>query len=198
MAAQASVAIVGGVGCRGVRSWASLLAAARTARQLAELLDEVADRRQHVTVTRRGRPAAALVPADEYEALEEIAAIRRGVDDLTAGNVAPLDQVRVEHTARNRSWCPGSPSPARPVKHWPPWTPCAPTRYSTHSASSRHAFGAAWSSLWPGLTDRRDEGIAAWTPMRACCAVAAVRSRSGAPVPGTGSRPTASAGPSHV
>jgi antitoxin YefM len=79
---------------------------------LAELLDEVADRREHVTVTRRGRPAAVLVPVDEYEALEEtaeilsddatLAAIRRGLDDLTAGDLVSLEQVRDEHAARRR------------------------------------------------------------------------------------------------
>lgn len=79
---------------------------------LAELLDEVADRREHVTVTRRGRPAAVLVPVDEYEALEETAdilsdedtltAIRRGLDDLAAGDVVSLEQVRNEHAARHR------------------------------------------------------------------------------------------------
>lgn len=77
---------------------------------LAELLDEVADRREHVTVTRRGRPAAVLVPVSEYEALEEtaeilsddatLAAIRQGLDDLAAGSVVSLDQVRDEHAAR--------------------------------------------------------------------------------------------------
>ena len=80
--------------------------------RLAELLDEVADRREHVTVTRRGRPAAVLVPIDEYEALEEtaeilsdedtLAALRRGLDDLAAGDVVPLEQVREEHADRNR------------------------------------------------------------------------------------------------
>jgi antitoxin YefM len=79
---------------------------------LAELLDEVADRREHVTVTRHGRPAAVLIPVDEYDALEEtaeilsdedtLAAIRRGVDDLAAGDVVPLEQVRDEHAARSR------------------------------------------------------------------------------------------------
>jgi antitoxin YefM len=80
---------------------------------LADLLDEVADRREHVTITRRGRPAAVLVPVDEYEALEEtaeilsdedtLAAIRRGVDDLADGDVVPLDVVRAEHAARDRA-----------------------------------------------------------------------------------------------
>jgi antitoxin YefM len=80
---------------------------------LAELLDEVADRREHVTVTRRGRPAAVLVPVDEYEALEEtaeilsddetLAAIRRGLDDLTHEDVVTLEQVRDEHAGRERT-----------------------------------------------------------------------------------------------
>ena len=79
--------------------------------RLAELLAEVADRREHVTVTRRGRPAAVLVPVDEYEALEEtaeilsdedtLAAIRRGLDDLPARDDVPLAQVRDEHAGRN-------------------------------------------------------------------------------------------------
>lgn len=79
---------------------------------LAELLDEVADRREHVIVTRHGRPAAVLVPVDEYEALEEtaeilsdedtLAAIRRGLDDLAAGSLVPLEQVRHEHADRDR------------------------------------------------------------------------------------------------
>jgi len=80
---------------------------------LADLLDEVADRREHVTITRHGRPAAVLVPVDEYQALEEtaeilsdedtLAAIRRGLDDLATGEITPLDDVRAEHAARARS-----------------------------------------------------------------------------------------------
>jgi antitoxin YefM len=80
---------------------------------LADLLDEVADRREHVTVTRRGRPAAVLVPVDEYEALKEtteilsddhaVEAIRRGLSDLAADEVVPLGDVRAEHAARDRS-----------------------------------------------------------------------------------------------
>lgn len=81
--------------------------------RLAELLAEVADRREHVTVTRRGRPAAVLVPVDEYEALEEtaeilsdedaLAAIRRGLDDLAAGNEVPLERdPQAGHRLRGR------------------------------------------------------------------------------------------------
>jgi antitoxin YefM len=80
---------------------------------LADLLDEVADRREHVTITRHGRPVAVLVPVDEYEALEEtaeilsdedtLAAIRRGLGDLATGDVISLDEVRAEHAARDRS-----------------------------------------------------------------------------------------------
>jgi antitoxin YefM len=80
---------------------------------LADLLDEVADRREHVTITRHGRPSAVVIPIDEYEALEEtaeilsddatLAAIRRGLDDLAAGETVELDQVRQEHAARRRS-----------------------------------------------------------------------------------------------
>jgi antitoxin YefM len=43
-------------------------------RNLSQLLSDVADRREHVLVTCHGRPAAALVPVDEYAALEETAA----------------------------------------------------------------------------------------------------------------------------
>lgn len=81
--------------------------------ELADLLDQVADRREHIIVTRRGRPAAALVPIDEYEGLEETAqilsdpaamrAIRRGLADLEAGRVATLEQVRADLKKRKRT-----------------------------------------------------------------------------------------------
>ncbi len=77
---------------------------------LAELLDEVAARREHVTITRHGRREAVLVSADEYAALEETAeilsdpgtleAIRRGLEDLAAGDVVALDDVRDELRAK--------------------------------------------------------------------------------------------------
>jgi prevent-host-death family protein len=77
--------------------------------RLADLLDEVANRREHVTITRHGRPSAVLIPVDEYAALEETAeilsdegtleAIRQGLDDIAAEDVVTLDQVR-EDVAR--------------------------------------------------------------------------------------------------
>ncbi|MDP8977379.1 MAG: type II toxin-antitoxin system Phd/YefM family antitoxin [Actinomycetota bacterium] len=79
---------------------------------LAQLLDEVADRREHVTITRHGRPEAVLIPVDEYEALEEtgeilsdvgtLAAIRRGLEELAAAEVVPLETVRRDVQARRQ------------------------------------------------------------------------------------------------
>jgi antitoxin YefM len=73
---------------------------------LAELLSDVADRRDHVIVTRNGRPAAALVPIDEYQALEETAeilsdaatleALQVGLDELAHGETIELSDLRRE------------------------------------------------------------------------------------------------------
>jgi antitoxin YefM len=78
---------------------------------LAEYLDEVVDRREHVIVTRHGRPAAALIPLDEYEGLEETAdilsdpdaldAIDAGLADLEAGKTISLAELR-RHIKRRR------------------------------------------------------------------------------------------------
>ena len=82
-------------------------------RNLAELLSDVADRRDHVLVTRNGRPAAALVPVDEYEALEEtaeilsdpetMAAIEAGRAELERGETVEWDDVRRELAERRPS-----------------------------------------------------------------------------------------------
>jgi antitoxin YefM len=79
---------------------------------LADLLSDVADRRDHVVVTRNGRPAAALVPVDEYEALEETAeilsdpdalsALEAGLAELARDEAVSLDDVRRE-LAKHRS-----------------------------------------------------------------------------------------------
>jgi antitoxin YefM len=78
--------------------------------RLSELISDVADRRDHVLVTRNGKPAAALVPIDEYEALEEtaeilsdsaaLAAVQAGLTDLAAGESVTLDELRRELAER--------------------------------------------------------------------------------------------------
>ncbi len=78
--------------------------------RLSELLSDVADRREHVLVTRNGKPAAALVPIDEYEALEETAEILSGPDAITAleaglaelsrGETITLEELRSELAER--------------------------------------------------------------------------------------------------
>lgn len=77
---------------------------------LSELLSDVADRRDHVLVTRNGRPAAALVPIDEYEALEETAeilsdpatleAIDAGLAEIAKGETVTLEDLRLELAQR--------------------------------------------------------------------------------------------------
>jgi len=77
---------------------------------LSQLLSEVADRRDHVLVTRNGRPAAALVPIDEYEALEEtaeilsdpdaLAALEAGLAELSRDETVALEDLRSELAER--------------------------------------------------------------------------------------------------
>ena len=77
---------------------------------LSALLSDVVDRREHVVVTRNGRPAAALVPIEEYEALEEtaeilsdpatLAAIDEGLAEAEQGETVTLEEVRRELAER--------------------------------------------------------------------------------------------------
>lgn len=77
---------------------------------LARLLSDVADRRDHVLVTRNGKPAAALVPVDEYRALEEtaeilsdpaaIAALEEGLAELERGEQIESSELRAELAER--------------------------------------------------------------------------------------------------
>ena len=72
--------------------------------ELARVIDRVVDLREHVVVTRRGRPAAVLIPVDEYEALEEtaeilsdaatLAAIDEGLDEVERGETVTLADLR--------------------------------------------------------------------------------------------------------
>ncbi len=80
---------------------------------LSEILSDVADRRDHVLVTRNGKPAAALVPIDEYEALEEtaeilsdsatLAAIEAGVAQLARDETVTLADLRAELAERRQA-----------------------------------------------------------------------------------------------
>ncbi|MGA2470081.1 MAG: type II toxin-antitoxin system Phd/YefM family antitoxin [Solirubrobacteraceae bacterium] len=77
--------------------------------RLSALLSDVADRRDHVLVTRNGKPAAAVIPIDEYEALEETAeilsdsatltAIEAGLAELARGETVTLADLRGELAA---------------------------------------------------------------------------------------------------
>jgi prevent-host-death family protein len=78
-------------------------------RNLAELLRDVADRREHVLVTKNGRPAAAVIPADEYLALEDTAeilsdpdaikAIEEGLTEVSRGETVSLEDLSAELAA---------------------------------------------------------------------------------------------------
>ena len=73
---------------------------------LSELLDDVEARHEHVVITRKGRPAAIVVSTKEWEALEEtleilqdedtLAALRESEEDVKAGRLFSLDEVRRE------------------------------------------------------------------------------------------------------
>ena len=78
----------------------------RFRQELAALLDEVERKREHVTITRNGSPAAVLVPVDEYAALEETAeiladaetmgAVHQGRREAESGELHELDDVKRE------------------------------------------------------------------------------------------------------
>lgn len=80
---------------------------------LSSLLDAVSERRDHVLVTRNGAPAAALVPIDEYEALEETAevlsdpdalsALEAGLAEIERGETVTLSELRSELAGRRLS-----------------------------------------------------------------------------------------------
>jgi prevent-host-death family protein len=77
---------------------------------LSSLLDQVSSRRDHVLVTRNGTPAAALIPIDEYEALEETAevlsdpsaieALEAGLAEIARGETVGLAELRAELAER--------------------------------------------------------------------------------------------------
>ena len=72
--------------------------------RLSELVDEAVTTGEHVTITRNGTPAAVLVSAEEWEALQETlhwqsvpgihADIAAADADYAAGRGIPIEQVR--------------------------------------------------------------------------------------------------------
>jgi antitoxin YefM len=74
--------------------------------RLTELLDDVEARHEHVVITRKGRPAAVVISPDEWDAIEEtlevlqddetLAALRESEEDVKAGRLFTLDEVRRE------------------------------------------------------------------------------------------------------
>jgi antitoxin YefM len=74
--------------------------------KLTQLLDDVEERHEHVVITRKGRPAAVVVSPEEWEALEEtlevlqdeetLAALRESEEDVQAGRLFSLDEVKRE------------------------------------------------------------------------------------------------------
>ena len=74
--------------------------------RLTELLDDIEARHEHVVITRKGRPAAVIVSTEEWEALEEtleilqdeetLGALRESEEDVKAGRLFSLDEVRRE------------------------------------------------------------------------------------------------------
>ena len=73
---------------------------------LSELLDDVEGRHEHVVITRNGRPTAVVISTEEWEALEEtleilqdeetMAALRASDEDVRAGRLFSLDEVKRE------------------------------------------------------------------------------------------------------
>jgi prevent-host-death family protein len=73
-------------------------------RRFSELVDEVEQRHEHLVITRNGRPAAVVLSADEYDALEEtlavledeetLGALRESEEDVRAGRLFSLAEVK--------------------------------------------------------------------------------------------------------
>lgn len=73
-------------------------------RQLSKLVDEIAEKQEHIVITKQGRPKAVVMSSDEFESWQEtleimadpeaMASIKRGLRDIKAGRVTPYDEVR--------------------------------------------------------------------------------------------------------
>lgn len=74
--------------------------------RLSELVDEAVTTGEHVTITRNGTPAAVLVGAEEWEALQETLywqsvpgiheAVKEADEDYAAGRTVTVEELRAE------------------------------------------------------------------------------------------------------
>lgn len=79
---------------------------------LSKLVESAVTTHERFEVTRNGDRAAVLLSAEDYDALletvdvlsrvEEVQALKAGLDDLDAGRTAPLDDVRSSMRQRGR------------------------------------------------------------------------------------------------
>ena len=73
-------------------------------KELSKLVDEVSSFREHVVITKQGKPEAVLMSADEFEGWQEtleilsdraaMRAIRQGERDIKAGRVHRWEDVK--------------------------------------------------------------------------------------------------------
>jgi prevent-host-death family protein len=80
--------------------------------QLNDLVDEAANTSEQITITRNGVPAAVLVGADEWEALQETLywlsvpdlkeSLTEAHQDFKDGNVLTEEQIRSEFSRRRK------------------------------------------------------------------------------------------------
>jgi prevent-host-death family protein len=78
----------------------------RARAELSELLDDVERLHEHVEITRNGRAAGVLMSPEEYEVIQEtlevladdetLESLRRSEEDVRAGRLYTLDEVRRE------------------------------------------------------------------------------------------------------
>lgn len=76
----------------------------RARSELTQLLDDLMKRHDHIVITRNGLPAAIMMSAEEYEALQEtvevlqdadlMASLRRSEADVKAGRVSNWRDVK--------------------------------------------------------------------------------------------------------
>ncbi len=80
------------------------LSVAEARAQLSKLIESAVTTHERFDITRNGDRVAVLLSIDDYDSLletvdilsepDEVAALRRGLDELAAGDVSTIDEVR--------------------------------------------------------------------------------------------------------